>query len=46
MEMPKLPTPQAIIGFAMIYVAFVAFQRHVTQIPVVGKYLPGGNTSA
>lgn len=46
MEMPKLPTPAGIVGFAMIYVAFVVFQKHVTPIPVVGKYLPGGSTAA
>lgn len=46
MEMPKLPTLSAVIGFAMIYAGFVALQKHIVQIPVVGAYLPGGNTSA
>lgn len=46
MEMPKLPTPAAIIGFAMIFMAFSVFQKKVMPIPVVGAYLPGGSTAA
>ena len=41
----KLPTVPAIIGFAIIYAGFVALQKHVIQVPVVGAYLPGGSQS-
>lgn len=30
------------VEVAVVFAAIYAFQKHVTKIPVVGAYLPGG----